>query len=652
MAEYILIGLVGGSIYGLAALGLVATYLSSGVLNFAFGAFAYFVARLYYFLHVQHSWAIIPAALFSILVFSPLAGLVLWATILQGLTRASTLIKVGATIGMSVALFALAQLVFGSPVVEVVPGLAPTPEPVYHLVGSLTITLDQVIVFACLALVLTVGFAVLRFTTAGVIVRAVVDSESMARLSGLNPQRVSGCVWAISFLLSGLAGVLIAPTIGLTQTAFTLLTGTAFASVIVAKLRYPGRAVLTALAIGVVTSLITEFSPTSGSLAAQLVPAAPFAFVFAFILLNSRGLSEEHGPAEAQLGIRLALADERRIELPRRGQGTGAALAARARPLLGPGFMILLVLLGIVLMSGYWVTQIGEGIAFAVAFLSFTLLTGDGGFITLAQITFAGFGAIALAQFSTKFGLSPLEALAVAGVLALFAGLLLGLLTVRLGDLYVALITLTFGLLMDSLVYSLGRFTANGEGVPVATPGFVGTGSTGFALFALAIFALFVLFLYHVRRSTTGLAISAARWSAAATRMAGVSATGVRVLLVGLGAAIAAIGGGLLAISYGTALPTDFATPAGLVWLAVAIAVGIRSPWAALAAGLSFTLIPGLFSSYLPSSWSPVPALLFGLGAIGMVRQPDGLASDLSLLAHRVRRLLSKEPTSPPVPAD
>ena len=47
----------------------------------------------------------------------------------------------------------------------------------------------------------------------------------------------------------------------------------------------------------------------------------------------------------------------------------------------------------------------------------------------------------------------------------------------------------------------------------------------------------------------------------------------------------------------------------------------------------------------------PVPALLFGLGAIGMVRQPDGLASDLSLLAHQVHRLLSREQTAPPVPA-
>jgi branched-chain amino acid transport system permease protein len=135
------------------------------------------------------------------------------------------------------------------------------------------------------------------------------------------------------------------------------------------------------------------------------------------------------------------------------------------------------------------------------------------------------------------------------------------------------------------------------------------------------------------------MSISAARWSTSATRMSGLSATAVRTLLVGLGGAIAALGGGLLAMFAQTALPNDFATAYGLVWLAVAIAVGIRSTWGALGAGLSFTVIPGLFSVYLPIGWAPVPTLLFGLAAIGMVRQPDGIASDLALLAHRARHL-------------
>jgi hypothetical protein len=48
-------------------------------------------------------------------------------------------------------------------------------------------------------------------------------------------------------------------------------------------------------------------------------------------------------------------------------------------------------------------------------------------------------------------------------------------------------------------------------------------------------------------------------------------------------------------------------------------------------------VIPGLFTQELPASWTPVPTLLFGLAAIGMVRQPDGITADVSRLADRIR---------------
>ncbi len=644
MAQYVIVGLVSGSIYALAALGLVATYVSSGVLNFAYGAFAYFVARLYYFLHIQHHWAIAPAALVSIVVFSPAAGLLLWAVILRRLSHASTLIKVGVTIGISVALPPLADLLFGIPVINSVPGLAPEPVAVYHLLG-IAITLDQVIVLGCLIFVLVVGGAVLRFTTAGVIVRAVVDSDSMARLSGISPQRVSAIVWMLSFMLSGLCGVLVAPTIGLTSTNFTFLVGTAFASVVVAKLRYPGRAVVTALALGVVTALIQEYAPSDSSLGQELIPAVPFVFVFGFILFGSRGVEQEHSDAETALGTRLALADERNASARHR---TGLA---RARVLIGPATAFGIVIVLLLVLSSLWVGVLAQGIAFGVAFLSFTLLTGDGGFISLAQVTFAGFGAVAVGQFETRYGFSAVEALIAATAFALVAGLLVGLLTVRLGDLYIALITLTIGLLMDNFIFALDPFTQSGAGVLVNRPGFAES-DQGFAFFGLAVFALIALCLFNARRSTTGMAIGAARWSTAATRMSGLSTVAIRTLLVGLGGATAALGGGLLAMFSQIALPTDFVTASGLVWLAVAIAVGIRSTFGALAAGLSLTVVPALFQQYLPNSWTPVPTLLFGLAAIGMVRQPDGIASDLALLRHRITRTLFSPPRADARPSE
>ena len=60
------------------------------------------------------------------------------------------------------------------------------------------------------------------------------------------------------------------------------------------------------------------------------------------------------------------------------------------------------------------------------------------------------------------------------------------------------------------------------------------------------------------------------------------------------------------------------------MWLAVFVTIGLRSITAAVVAGLSFTLLPGIFQTYLPTAWGNVPTLLFGLGAVAVAAHPDG----------------------------
>jgi branched-chain amino acid transport system permease protein len=77
MLQYVIAGLVLGGIYAIASAGLVITYVSSGILNFAFGALAFFVARFYYYLHTQEGWGIPYSALVSIVVAGPALGVLL-----------------------------------------------------------------------------------------------------------------------------------------------------------------------------------------------------------------------------------------------------------------------------------------------------------------------------------------------------------------------------------------------------------------------------------------------------------------------------------------------------------------------------------------------------------------------------------------------
>ena len=236
MLQFVIAGLVLGGIYAIASAGLVITYTASGILNFAFGAIAYFIARFYYFLNTQHSWSILPAAVLSIGVASPALGVLLYVVLFRHLRLSSPMIKVVATIGLLVAIPSLATLIFGNQAINQAPGLAPQPVAVYQFLG-VPVTLDQVIVYICVVVTVVAGAVILRYTDVGLKVRAMVDSPAMTDLSGTNPTAVSVGVWAVSTFFAGLAGVLAAPIIGLDPDNFTLLIAASFAAVVAARLR-------------------------------------------------------------------------------------------------------------------------------------------------------------------------------------------------------------------------------------------------------------------------------------------------------------------------------------------------------------------------------------------------------------------------------
>ena len=71
---------------------------------------------------------------------------------------------------------------------------------------------------------------------------------------------------------------------------------------------------------------------------------------------------------------------------------------------LAPAIMVGLVAILPLILHGFWVGLVGEAMCFAVIFLSYTLVTGEGGMIWLCQITFAGVGGITAAQLATRHG--------------------------------------------------------------------------------------------------------------------------------------------------------------------------------------------------------------------------------------------------------
>jgi len=304
----------------------------------------------------------------------------------------------------------------------------------------------------------------------------------------------------------------------------------------------------------------------------------------------------------------------------------------------GPFLLIAAAAVLPLIVQGFWVGLMAQAFAFGIIYLSWTLVIGEGGMLWLCQITFAGVGALTTAQLATNHGWPVLAAILAGGLIALPMGLIIGFLSIRLGDLYVALVTLTFGLLMENLVFTLPIFVNQGLGLNVTRPSFA-TSDKAFAYVCLVAFCIVALFILNLRRSTTGLALNAARWSEPAAKTTGISVVQMKVIVASLAAFVAGIGGGFLAVAQTTIQPTEFATFLGVVWLAVLVTIGVRSNAAALVAGITFVMLPALAQAYLPNWTANVPPVLFGLGAIGAAKYPDGT---LAQQGQQFRRWLLK----------
>ena len=644
MLGYILAGLALGSIYAIASASLVVTYVSAGVLNFSFSAMAYTVARFYYYLNTEHHWGTDTAGLLAIGVFAPLLGVVLYLLLFQFLRGKSTLTKVVATIGLSVALPPVADLAMGKKDILDAGGLANIGDKA-HKFFSAQVNNDQIIAYGFLIAVVALGTYIFKRTEAGLKVRAVVDSEALASLSGSNPHRVAMGVWATSTMLAGAAGILAVPSntggLGLTTQGMLELMAAAFAPVVAARLRSLPAAVAIAIAMGLVTDVIQKWVQGT-DFGATLTPSIPFGFMLLaliFFTIRAGSLREEAG-ARGALDAAIKPATE--------DADVAAAEAASLRgwgALLAGTPLIVVALLPVFFHgNAYWLGLVAFGMCYAITFLTYTLISGEGGMMWLSQITFAGVGAMMTGQFAVNAHMPVLLAVVCAAGVAAAVGAVIGLLTVKLGDLYIGLSTLTFGILVDGLIFTRTRFAQGGIGVPVNRPGWA-TSDTRFFYLAFAVFLVIAALIVNLRRSTSGLALRAARDSATASRTIGLSVLQMKVITGALGAFVAAVGGGFIAMYSNVAQPQSYSPFLGLVWLAVVVTLGVRSITAAALAGMSFQLLPGVFSTYVSTRWADIPTILFGLGAISVARNPEGVVAQQ---AHALRKLVGKVlPTKP-----
>jgi branched-chain amino acid transport system permease protein len=644
---YIYPGIVIGALYALLGGSITLTYSLTGVINLAVGATAYATAYLYYHLVTVSHWALLPAAVLC-LVSAPIFGLVIWAGVFRNIEGRDLIVQLTASIGIAVALPALMEFALPTQNVYQTPGIIPHGFAVLRL-GSFNTTRDQLAAIIG-AIVLLGGLIVaVERTQLGLSIRAAVDRPRLADGVGINTTRLSATAWILSSFLTGAAGILLSPLIQLDPSIYTSLSVAALSLALAGRFTSLAITSLAGLGLGVVSSLITGYAPVGSVIANGLVPALPFFLLAALLIVGRTSLgtrrdhAEQGGPHRDRASLGQALT------------GRFPALSAMRA---GKYPAVLIVGAGVTLIAmfgfnAYWTATLAVGIAFSVTFLSFAVSTGEGGILCLGQAGLAAFGAIVAGRLATDAGLPLVLALVIAVLCATVCGVVLGLVGTRLDRVGFALVTLAFALFCDKFAFNLqSLIPLAGVNYPVVQ--FFGLNPARSAiLLGAVVFAVLAFGITWFRRGRFGRVFAAIRDNPIEGESLGINVKSYRVGVFTLGSAVAGLGGGLIGIEQGSVSTSDFALLTGLVWLAVAVTIGVRGFGGALWAGLVFAIAPAAFELIKVTGFGNIPTVLFGLGAVGIARDPRGF---LAQTADGIQKLLApRGPTplaaGPPGPA-
>jgi len=305
-------------------------------------------------------------------------------------------------------------------------------------------------------------------------------------------------------------------------------------------------------------------------------------------------------------------------------------------------------------VSGNWLFTLTEGLVLAVVFLSITLITGMGGQISLCQATFAGVGAFTAGQLAVHHATPVLWGMVAGAAIAAVVGAVVAIPVLRLGGIALALVTLSFALVADNLlfVFSWAGNGAGGVAVPRPTIGPVNFAAAGsFFWLALALLAICSGLLLLIRGGTTGQELAAVRGSEIGARTIGIDVPYLRIVTFALSAALAGIGGVLYGSLQQTVSPHDFNYQFSLVYVVIVAVVGVHTVAGAIEAGLAYAVIQQLVST-LPSRYSPLLAAVVGLAALTYVRHPEGVVAYAKRwLIDRMEQVVTTARRRPSTPA-
>lgn len=292
------------------------------------------------------------------------------------------------------------------------------------------------------------------------------------------------------------------------------------------------------------------------------------------------------------------------------------------------------------MLGSYMLSHLTVILFTLVGVLGLMILTGFTGLISLGHVGFLMLGGYAYAIGVTRLGLPPEVALVLAAVVPALFGLIVGIPSLRLHGLYLAITTLAFSSIVSAAILAGGKFTGAGRGITVSRPVMLGmdlSSDSAFYWFCLAMCVLAVLVTLNVRRSYIGRALVAIRDNDIAARTMGIDLVRFKLLAFLLSAALTGVAGALMGMYMSIVSVEGFPFLLSIEALAAVIVGGIGSVLGAVFGTIFILTMPELFSAsvsilggrladMLTTSAHEIKSVLYGLAIIGFLRfDPRGL---------------------------
>jgi branched-chain amino acid transport system permease protein len=595
-------GVITGAIYALLAVGYSLVFSVSGALNLAQGAFVALGALVMYTFTHNAGLPLPVAFIASLAVVCAAIGIIEWTVIRPAVTRIShtnLLMMMG---GLLTAFEGAAFLIWGSNPISLNQFSGSKP----ITVGGLSIPTQAFWVVGAMLAALALLSWVLMRTRLGRGLRATSENITAARLMGVPVDRMILLSFVAAAALGVIGGAVIAPLTSLDYSSMASYTNEGLIAVSLGGLGSVYGSVAGGLVLGIVEALVSGYVSSLFSTTISLI------ILIAIIFLRPQGL--------------LGRSRGRRMDVADRAAGRSYAPPKLPRPVLLGGAAVIVVVMALLpdIIPSDDLRAVNITGIFCLTIIGLDLLTGIAGQVSLGQAGFMAIGGYLTAILTTHYQVPTLLALLAGCGGSVLVAVVLGLICGRLRGMYLAIITLAFGILVEGLANGLS-ITGGPSGIggipPITVGSFQFDTDSSFYYLIWIIVGVALVLTANLVRSNRGRILRAMHGDQVGARSLGLHVTRAKVVVFAISACMASIAGSLYADYFRYLSPDQVGSAESLQLITMLVIGGMGT--------LFGPLIGVALLTYLPIAFQPLAnysTLVTGVLLIAFLRYlPAGL---------------------------